>query len=49
MNVKEALRGIRRYVEAFEASLDYDPYTHIRIRIERLEQQVADLRAKTPS
>jgi hypothetical protein len=46
MNVKEALRRIRRYVEAFEASLDYDPCTDIRLRIERLEQQVADLNAR---
>jgi len=38
MKVKEALRGIRRYFEAFEAALDYDPYTDIRLRIERLER-----------
>jgi hypothetical protein len=36
MKVKEALRGIRRYIGAFEAALDFDPYTDIRLRIERL-------------
>ena len=46
MKVKEAVRGIRRYIEAFEALLDYDPYADIRLRIERLEQQVADLNAE---
>jgi hypothetical protein len=49
MNLKEAMRGIRRYVEAFEAALDYDPYTHIRMRIERLEQQVAELNSRIPA
>jgi hypothetical protein len=49
MKVKEALSGIRRYIEAFEAALDFDPYTDIRLRIERLEQQVADLRARIPA
>lgn len=39
MNVIGALLGIRRYVDAFGAALDYDPYTDIRLRIERLEQQ----------
>jgi hypothetical protein len=46
-NVKEALRRIRRYAEAFEAALDYDPY--IGLRIKRLEQQVADLSARMPT
>ena len=41
-----ALRGNRRYVDAFEAALDYDPYTDIRLRIERLEQQVTDLNGR---
>jgi hypothetical protein len=48
-NVKEALRRIRRYAEAFEAALDYDPYTDVRLRIARLEQQVADLSARMPT
>jgi len=42
----EALRRIRRYAEAFEAALDYDPHTDVRLRIARLEQQVADLNAR---
>jgi hypothetical protein len=49
MNVKEALRGIRRFAQVFEAALDYDPSTEIRLRIERLERLVADLDARMPA
>lgn len=49
MNVKEVLQLIRRYVETFEASLDYDRYADVRLRIERLEQQVPDLTARLPA
>jgi len=49
MSVKEALRGIRRCVEAFEAALDYDPYANIKLRIEQLELPVAELNARIPA
>jgi hypothetical protein len=49
MNVKEALRGIRRFAQVFDAAVDYDPYTEIRLRVERLERLVADLHARMPA
>ena len=49
MKVKETIRALRRYLEDLEAAFDYDPYTNIRLRIERLEEQVADLNARMPA
>jgi hypothetical protein len=49
MTVKETMRALRRYLEDLEAALDYDPYTNIRVRVERLERLVADLDARMPA
>ena len=45
MKLKEAVRRVRRYVEAFELALDYDPVADIALRVQRLESQVAALQA----
>ena len=44
--MKKAVHAIRRFLETLDATLDYDPYQEIRLRVERLEQQVADLNAR---
>lgn len=49
MKLREALRRIGRYVEAFDYSLDYNPVAEIAARLERLERRVADLNARTPA
>lgn len=43
MRLREAARRVRRYLEAFDYALDYDPLANIALRLERLERQVADL------
>jgi hypothetical protein len=40
MNAKEAFGGIRRFAHAFDAALDYDPFTESRLWVERLERLV---------
>jgi polyhydroxyalkanoate synthesis regulator phasin len=44
--MKRAVHAIRRFLEALDAALDLDPYQEVRLRVERLEQQVADLNAR---
>jgi hypothetical protein len=49
MKLKEVLGPLRRNFEAFAYALEYDEQTDIRLRVERLEHQVADLSARMPA
>jgi hypothetical protein len=49
MKLKETARRFWRDIEAFAYALDYDEQTDIRLRVERLEQLIADLNAKMPA
>lgn len=49
MKLKETARRFWRNIEAFSYALDYDEQTDIRLRVKRLEQQVADLNARIPA